>query len=65
MWPSIHAMRFPLQDGALCGHDGRLDEDHFKTAMRQQLRLYAGRRLADFLAHGRTGEAEQAQVHLA
>ncbi len=32
--------------------------------MRQQLRLYAGRRLSDFLAHGRAGEAERAQVSL-
>ncbi len=52
------------QDGALCGQDGRLDEDHFKTAMREQMRLYAGRRLADFLAHGRAGEADQAQVSI-
>ena len=30
--------------------------------MRHQLRQYAGRRISDFLHHGRGGEAELAQV---
>jgi hypothetical protein len=51
-----------LQDGTLCSDSGELDEEHFEVAMRHQLRQYAGRRISDFLYHGRAGDAERAQV---
>jgi hypothetical protein len=53
------------QDGALCGEPGRLSAVEFEAAMRQQLRLYASRRLSDFLAHGNGGECDRAQVRAA
>ncbi len=53
------------QDGTLCSADGRFDAAQFEAAMRHQLRQYAGRRISDFLYHGRGGEAEHAQVNRA
>ena len=41
-----------------------MDAAQFEAAMRNQLRQYAGRRISDFLYHGRAGEAERAQVLL-
>jgi hypothetical protein len=58
----IHPDSF-WQDGALCSEGGRLDAAQFEAAMRHQLRQYAGRRISDFLYHGRGGEAEHAQVN--
>ncbi len=52
------------QDGALCSKSGRLDAAQFEAAMRHQLRQYAGRRISDFLYHGRGGNAENAQVDI-
>jgi hypothetical protein len=46
----------------LCNESGRLNAAQFEAAMRHQLRQYAGRRISDFLYHGRGGEAEHAQV---
>ena len=51
------------QDGALCSEDGSLNAQQFEAAMRHQLRQYAGRRISDYLYHGRGGEAELAQVY--
>ncbi len=51
-----------LQDGALCSEDGRLYAAQFEAAMRLQLRQYAGRRISDYLYHGRGSEAEHNQV---
>jgi hypothetical protein len=53
-----------LQDGALCSECGRLNAAQFEAAMRHQLRQYAGRRISDFLYHGRGGNAENAQVNI-
>jgi hypothetical protein len=50
------------QDGTLCSESGRLNGAQFEAAMRHQLRQYAGRRISDFLYHGRGGKAEHAQV---
>ena len=51
-----------VQDGELCELDGNLGEAHFEAAMRHQLRLFAGRRLSDYLAHSCSAEAERAPV---
>ena len=53
---------YSLQDGALCSEGGRLNSSQFEAAMRNQLHQYSGRRISDFLYHGRGGEAEHAQV---
>ncbi len=51
-----------LQDGTLCNEAGGLDEERFEMAMRHQLRQFAGRRISDFLYHGRAGDAERAKA---
>ena len=53
---------YPWQDGALCSEGERLNSAQFEAAMRNQLHQYSGRRISDFLYHGRGGEAEHAQV---
>ena len=52
------------QDGELCGVTGTLSAAQFEAAMRHQLRLFAGRRLSDYLAHSCSAEAERAPVCL-
>jgi hypothetical protein len=52
------------QDGVLCSQTGRLDVAQFAAAMRNQLRQYAGRRISDFLFHGRACESDRAQALL-
>jgi hypothetical protein len=48
----------------LCSKTGRLDATQFAAAMRNQLRQYAGRRISDFLYHGRACEADKTQALL-
>ena len=50
------------QEGELCLEGARLGGTEFAAAMRQQLRLYAGRRLSDHLAHSCHEEADRAQA---
>ena len=51
-----------MQDGELCEPSGQMGAEHFEAAMRHQLRLFAGRRLSDYLAHSCSAEAERAPV---